>query len=127
MYKKFGKNDVFFIGFLFLFCVALSVSIYKGGAVKGSYVTVTIDGQEFGPFALDEEQVFNALDAEKKIMNTVTIKDGKAYMSFADCPDQLCTHQNAIMYDKQSIICLPNKVVVTVTSDKKDDVDINIP
>ena len=126
MYKRFGKNDAIFIGLLFLFCVALSVSIYKGGAVKGSYITVTIDGHEFGPYALDEEQVFNALNAEKEIMNTVTIKDGKAYMSFADCPDQLCTHQNAIMYDKQSIICLPNKVVVTVTSDDESDVDIII-
>ena len=126
MYKRFGKNDAVFIGLLFLFCLALSVSIYKGGMVKGSYVTITINGEEFGPYPLNEEHVFNAMNAEKEIMNTVTIKDGKAYMSFADCPDQLCTHQNEIMYDKQSIICLPNKVVVTITSDRKDDVDINI-
>ena len=126
MYKRFGKNDAVFIGLLFLFCLALSVSIYKGGMVKGSYVTITINGQAFGPYPLNEEHVFNAMNAEKEIMNTVTIKDGKAYMSFADCPDQLCTHQNEIMYDKQSIICLPNKVVVTITSDRKDDVDINI-
>ena len=44
-------------------------------------------------------------------------------MQDASCPDQLCVDQNEISYDKESIICLPNKVVVTVTSDIESDLD----
>ena len=41
----------------------------------------------------------------------------------ASCPDQLCVDQNEISFDKESIICLPNKVVLTVISDTESDVD----
>ena len=35
-------------------------------------------------------------------------------MTEADCPDQLCVHQRAISKQKQTIVCLPNRVVVEV-------------
>ena len=41
----------------------------------------------------------------------------------ADCPDQLLLHQKAISKDKESIICLPNRVVVTVESEQKNTLD----
>ena len=56
MYKRFGKNDCIFIGFLALFCVLVCVWVYKGGAVTGSFVTVTVDGKEVGTYSLLEEQ-----------------------------------------------------------------------
>ena len=124
MYKRFGRNDVIFIGFLALFCIAVCVFVYKGGAVAGSYVTITVDGKEYGTYSLLENQTITIGEGEHK--NVIDIKDGKAYMTSASCPDQLCVNQNAIGYDKQSIICLPNKVVVTVTSDDKSDVDMII-
>lgn len=44
-------------------------------------------------------------------------------MTSADCPDHLCVKQKAISKGGESIICLPNKVVVTVKSDMKSDID----
>ena len=124
MYKRFGKNDVIFIGFMVLFCVAVCVAVYKGGAVTGSYITITVDGEKYGTYSLLEEQTITIGEGEH--VNIIDIKGGKAYMTSASCPDQLCVKQNRISYDKQSIICLPNKVVVTVTSDNKSDVDLII-
>ena len=124
MYKRFGKNDCIFIGFLALFCIAVCILVYKGGAVTGSYVTITVDGKEYGTYSLLEDQTITIGEGDH--INVIDIKGGKAYMTSASCPDQLCVNQNEIRYDKQSIICLPNKVVVTVTSDSKSDVDITI-
>ena len=124
MYKRFGRNDCIFVGLLALFCIAVCVWVYKGGAVAGSYVTITVDGKEYGTYSLLEEQTITVGEGEH--MNVIEIKDGKAYMTSASCPDQLCVNQSEIEFDKQSIICLPNKVVVTVTSDSKSDVDITI-
>lgn len=124
MYRRFGKNDVIFVVFLALFCAAVTVFVYRGGAVTGSSVTITVDGKEYGTYSLLEEQTISIGEGEHK--NVIEIKGGKVYMITASCPDQLCVNQNAISYDKQSIICLPNKVVVTVTCENQSDVDMII-
>lgn len=121
MNRRFGKNDVIFIGFLALFCVAVCVWVYKGGAVEGSNIVITVDGEEYGTYSLLEEQTITI--GEGDTINIIEIKGGKAYMKEASCPDQLCVDQNEISFDKESIICLPNKVVITVTSDVESDLD----
>ena len=47
----------------------------------------------------------------------------KAKMLTADCPDQLCVHQQAISKKNQTIVCLPNKVVAEVTGNTRKDYD----
>ncbi len=124
MYKRFGRNDVIFIGILFFFCIAVCVFVYKGGAVTGSYITITVDGEKYGTYSLAKEQTIVVGEGEHQ--NIIEIRGGKAYMTAAGCPDQLCVNQNEICYDKQSIICLPNKVVVTVIGEDDADVDMII-
>ena len=122
MNRRFGKNDVIFISLLVVFCIVVCVAVYKGGAVEGSNITITVDGKEYGTYSLFEEQVITIENGESR--NIIEIKGGKAYMVEASCPDQLCVDQNEISFDKESIICLPNKVVLTVTSDAKSDTDL---
>jgi hypothetical protein len=97
------------------------VWVYKGGAVEGSNIKITVDGKEYGTYSLLEEQTITIGEGETK--NIIEIRAGKAYMKEASCPDQLCVDQNEISFDKESIICLPNKVVITVISDVESDVD----
>ena len=124
MNRRFGKNDLFFIGFLAIFCILICIWVYKGGAVEGSKITITVDGKEYGTYSLFQEQTITIGEGETK--NIIGIKGGKAYMKEASCPDQLCVDQNEISFDKEAIICLPNKVVITVISDAKSDVDVII-
>lgn len=124
MNKRFGRNDVIFIAFMALVCIATCVAVYQGGAVKGSTVTITLDGKIYGTYSLLKEQTIEIKEGNK--LNIIEIKDGKATMKEASCPDQLCVDQNDIGYDKESIICLPNKVVISVSSDADNDVDIMI-
>ena len=124
MNRRFGKNDVIFISFLAVFCIAVCVWVYQGASVEGSNILITVDGKEYGTYSLLEEQVITIVEGDAK--NIIEIKGGKAYMKDASCPDQLCVSQNEISFDKESIICLPNKVVITVISDAKSDVDIMI-
>ena len=50
-------------------------------------------------------------------------KDGTADITEADCPDKLCVHQRAISKTKETIVCLPNKVVVEVTGSEESELD----
>ncbi|MBR2491841.1 MAG: NusG domain II-containing protein [Paludibacteraceae bacterium] len=96
MNRRFGKNDVIFISILAVFCIAVCVWVYKGGAVEGSNIVITVDGKEYGTYSLLEEQTIVIEDGDAK--NVIVIKGGKAYMQEASCPDQLCVDQNEISF-----------------------------
>ncbi len=89
------------------------------GAAAAGTVTVKVDGVIEGVYSLGEDQeiIIN------KGSNCLVIKNGKADMTAADCPDKLCVNQKAISKNHESIICLPNKVVVEVDSGENGKLD----
>lgn len=120
--KRFGKKDAVFLGLLLL--VAILVFFFTGYFQKeqGAMVKVTVDGKVYGTYALEKEQTVDIKTGDKTT-NILKISDGKAKMLTADCPDQLCVHQQAISKENQTIVCLPNKVVAEVTGNSKKDYD----
>ena len=84
----------------------------------GARVIVTVDGNEYGTYLLDEEQ---QIDIEGT--NVLIIQDGKADMLEADCPDKLCVHQKAISKEGETIVCLPNKIVIEVEGAAESELD----
>lgn len=123
MHRKFGRNDVILIVCLILLCLVAYGGIRLFGAKKGNEVTITRDGQVYGTYALNENQTIEITDKDGKVTNTLVIADGKADMKDADCPDRLCVKQKVISRQNENIVCLPNKIVVTVTESDAKGVD----
>lgn len=86
------------------------------GNSKAQKLRITVSGKEYGVYSLDEDQVIKIGDT-----NVCEIKDKKVTMISAECPDQLCIHQGPICLQGETIVCLPNKVVLEVTGMKKTD------
>lgn len=122
MHKRIGKADGIVLGVVAFVCIFLLIAYYGGHGGKGAVAVVTVGGEVYGTYALDRDQVID-IQADGKTTNVLTISDGKADMTDADCKDLLCVHQKAISKDKETIVCLPNKVVVTVESRETGDVD----
>ena len=76
----------------------------------GAYVLVRVDGQETGRFSLSENGTYELNGGT----NILRIENGVAYLTDANCPDQLCVHQGKISMTGQVITCLPNKLTVSV-------------
>ncbi len=113
--KRKMKNDIIFVSALLsvILVAVLGMLLFRS---SGDTVTVTVDGKSFGEYSLDRN-----CSVEIKTeygFNLLVIKDGKAYVESASCPDGICSAHKPISYDGESIICLPNKVVVHV--DKQD-------
>ena len=53
--------------------------------------------------------------------NVCEIRDGRAKMTKADCPDHLCMRQSAIGDQGGTIVCLPNRVVIEGVSDEEPE------
>lgn len=123
MRRRFGKNDRIFIGILAVVCVLVFFAFRMLQGSGGSSVTVTRDGEVFGTYSLSQDQRIEITDEEGKVTNVLVIEDGKASMTEADCPDKLCVHQKAISAENENIVCLPNRIVVTVTDSTEDGFD----
>ena len=52
--------------------------------------------------------------------NTVTVKDGRIAVTEASCPDQYCVRQG-FCNSGRSIVCLPNKMVISFVSEQEID------
>lgn len=52
--------------------------------------------------------------------NTIEICDGKIRVSEAECPDQVCVHTGWLSSSAIPIVCLPNHLVITFTSENSD-------
>lgn len=111
------RNDWILIGILLLAGVSFLVYNIAFGK-EGVKVRVMVNQEEFGVYNLNEEQIININNHD-----TLLIKDGYADMIEADCPDKLCVKQNPISKSGESIICLPNKVVINIIGKQKADVD----
>lgn len=111
--KRLKKRDFLLIGGLLALALLLWICVRQVGNRAGAYVTVTVDGEMYGTYSLDVEQEV-PIRRDGVTTNVLVIAEGQADMIQADCPDKLCVHQRSISKSKESIICLPNKVVVTV-------------
>ena len=119
--KKIGKylfrNDMILIVTLLIASALAIVYLFvfrKGGNV----VKVTVDGQNYGTYSLYQnisEDIITGENGEN--LNRFVISEGKVYMEKASCPDGICVAHRAVFRDGESIVCLPNRVVVTVVSD----------
>lgn len=117
------KQDFIIIAVVGIVAIALFLGLYVFNVDSGKYVEVEVDGKIVDTFQLDKDttQEYD-FDGEK---NTLQIKDGKATMSKANCPDKICVGHKPIYRKGESIICLPHKMVITVTSDEPSDDEID--
>lgn len=111
--KFFRKGDLIAAAVIAVVCVALFLGLYVFNSNTGSYVQIEKNGSVIATLPLDEDTVYN-IETNSKITNTVEIKDGEASVTYADCPDQICVNHAPVSLAGESIICLPNEVVVSV-------------
>lgn len=113
------KDFILVVGILAAaYVVWISFSLFNNG--KGGKLRISVDNQLYGEYVLTEDQMIAIDDT-----NQCQIKNGEVSMLYAKCPDQVCVHSATISKNGQTIICMPNKVVLEIVDGGVDDsVDI---
>lgn len=116
------RNDIIFIAVLLIVVSAIGLSyfFFRG---EGDTVEVSLGGKERGSYSLNEDRTVEI--KSERGYNILVIKDGEAYVSEASCPDGICSAHKPVSRDGESIICLPNEVVISVSAkDSENTPDI---
>ena len=119
--KRKRKNDVILIAALTLTFALIGACLLLLGK-QGDTVTVTVDGKLYGEYPLARDTAVEILSEGGH--NLLVIRDGAALVEDASCPDGICASHRPISRNGESIICLPNKVVISVSSESENEPDL---
>jgi len=81
----------------------------------GGAAVIKIDGEVYAKADLNQDQNVEIYNGDGELVNIVRIKDGKAAIVYASCPDKRCMRQTGPF-----IVCLPNRVTVEIEKNKND-------
>ena len=88
---------------------------YSAGAEKGLTAVVTVDGELRGEMPVDQNDSIT-IETEWGY-NIVHTENGQAFVTEADCRDQICVDHKKIEKVGETIVCLPHKMVVEIVGD----------
>ena len=121
--RKFRNDLIFIAAVLALVAIGAAALFFLRG--EGSTVQVEVNGTVIGtyPLSVDREvEIITGENGEER--NLLVIKDGKATVTAATCPDGICASHKPISREGESIVCLPHKVVITVIGGSGEEPDI---
>lgn len=115
--KKYAESlgirygDIIITVVLFLLAAVTGIVI-SALSPEPQYVVITTDGTKIAHLPLDTDCVYHIGKT-----NTIEISGGQVRMTEADCPDKVCIHTGKISQSGQTIVCLPNKIVISISGE----------
>ncbi|MBQ0041582.1 MAG: NusG domain II-containing protein [Clostridiales bacterium] len=105
------KADIILL--IVLIIVGLASTAYVAmSRTGGDTVIIEQNGKMYAKYSLFEDR--SVTIEGKHSTNIVTIKGGQVWMEESTCKNQVCVRHSKISAGGESIICLPNRVVVRV-------------
>lgn len=85
------------------------------------YVSIQVDGEEIKQILFDKQLIDHEIPIESEFgYNLLELGDGKVRVTEASCPDQIDVKQGYISNVGETIVCLPNKLVIEIKGIEED-------
>ena len=120
---KLRKADLLLLAAALVFGAVLAAVLLLRS--PGGTVQVRVAGAVTAGYPLDVDASYTITGADGG-MNLLVIEDGAARIEEASCPDGVCVHTGRIRRNGQSIVCLPNQVVVEIVSDTENSSGVDM-
>lgn len=122
--RQMKKNDLILVGGILLLALAAYVGIswYSAVSTKEAEAVAVVDGKEQGRYPLHQDATVE-IRVEGGGYNHLEIREGAADIVGASCPDKLCVKQRPVDKQGESLVCLPNRVVVEIENGQEAGVD----
>lgn len=102
----------FLLFFIFIAAALISAFTFPRPAEGKEMVRIISNGEEFGTYPLDQDKKIDI--TRDGHHNIVIIQDGAVHMDYSNCKNQICVHTGEISDKSETIVCLPNYVIVEI-------------
>ena len=117
MLKK-HRIDIIVVSAILIISLSVLI-IFNLTRTPGATVYVEINGETVAEYSIYENGVYPLNGGT----NVLVIENGSAYLNYSDCPDHTCERTGKIRYVGETIVCLPNRVSITIKGESADGVD----
>lgn len=111
------KDFILIIAILIVIATTFGIN-YFVNTKSGDNIEIYVDNKLYKTYSIDDEDEIKIESQEG--YNIIKIHDHGVEMSEASCPDKVCVHAGFITKPSESIVCLPNKVHIKITTQNKD-------
>ena len=109
-----GKRELLLMGIL-LAVGFLGLLLLRLLPPRGAQAQVRVDGQVVAEYPLSEDRTVTlSTGADGQGRNLLRIRDGRAEVLEASCPDGICVAHRPIFREGETIVCLPNRLIITI-------------
>ena len=115
------KADIILFIVLVIIGLAASAALTLSHGEAGSNAKVVIEsgGDLYARYPLNEDRTV-VVPAPKQNENVVVISGGKVSVTEATCKNQVCVKHGPISRSGESIVCLPNRLVVRIENGSEE-------
>lgn len=104
---------------LLVLCAALALLwLLRPASAGGLTVEVRLDGTLIGSYPLEEADAPVYVDVNAPWPLTLELDGRRVRISHSDCPSQDCVHTGWIDEAGEQIICLPNKLIISLVGEQ---------
>ena len=98
--------------FAAVICAAcLAVFFLTAKNEEKNVAVITLEGKIIQELPLDSDASFTV---KGEYTNIITVENGSVFVSYTSCKNHICEKTGSISLTGQSIVCAPNKVVITI-------------
>lgn len=124
----FKKWDIIIIVVLMVlsFIPEIVFGLILGKEYNSTYAEITVAGDLYKNVPLSAHRGTQVIELETKYgKNIIEVKDDNIGIIDASCTDKVCMHPEYINKPGQSLVCLPNRVMIEIKGDIEDDIIIS--
>ncbi|GAB6169187.1 flavin-based extracellular electron transfer system protein EetA [Clostridium carnis] len=124
----FKKWDIIIIVFLMImsFIPEVILGVILKNGYNSTYAEITVAGKHYKNVPLSAHAGEDILDIKTEYgENVIIVKDNKIGIIEADCPDKVCMNPEFIEKPGESLVCLPNRLMIQIKGETEDDIIIS--
>lgn len=120
--NKVTRGDYLLAGIILVLSLgSFYVFGFGGGSVGRGIVAIRVDGRLTATFDLSVDRTVSPIPGGPNM--SIEVKDGSVRVLDSDCRLKVCRNSGSISQPGRTIICAPNRVVLTIEGGKGPEYD----